>query len=80
MVLLIIKQNLVTKSTKKIKWNRSYYRNISEDEIIKIRNYAKIKNKNIRHGSRKRKEYMKNYYHKRKKLLNHFISLIVLNN
>ena len=51
------------------------YRNLSENKQIKKRNYANNKNKNMTdEGRERKKEYLKNYYNKRKKLLNHLIN------
>ena len=45
------------------KRSQENYRNLSEDEKIKKRNYANNRNKNMSHVDReRRKEYMKNYY------------------
>ena len=56
--------------------NRAHknYRNLSEGEKIKKRNYA---NKNMSDTDRvRRKEYMKNYYYKRINLLSHLVNCI----
>ena len=56
------------KKRKTTKTSQECYRYLSEDEKIKKRNCANIRNKNMSDADRKRKkEYMKNYYDKRKK-------------
>ena len=42
------------------KISREYYRNLSENEYIRKRNYVSTKNKNISDADRKKTEYMKN--------------------
>ena len=54
-----------------------YCRNLSEDEKIKKRNYAKTKNINMSDVNRERKkEYIKNYYYNRKDLLCQLVNCI----
>ena len=56
---------------------RKYYGNISEEEKIKKRTYANIRNWNMSDADRKRKkDYMKNSYYKGKPLLNHSIKCV----
>ena len=46
--------------------SREYYRNLSENEKIKTRNYANNRNKNMSDEDiERKKEYMRSYYHKR---------------
>ena len=49
-----------------------YYRGLSGEKKHRKRNCAKFRNKNVSDTDRKTiKEYRKNYYYKRKKLLDH---------
>ena len=49
------------------KRSREYYRNLSEAEKIKKRNYTNIRTKNMSDADREKKEYTQNYYYKRKR-------------
>ena len=60
----------VNKEKLQKRWQK-YYRNLSQNEKIKKRNYENIKNKNMLEG-----EYLKNYYNKGKKLANYLINRV----
>lgn len=64
------------KKRKKIqKRSLEYYRGLSGEKKHRKKNCAKFRNKNISDTDRETiKEYKKNYYYKRKKLLDHWIS------
>ena len=49
------------------KRSREYYRKLSEAEKIKKRNYTNIRTKKCQTQIEKKKEYMQNYYSKRKR-------------
>ena len=56
---------------------RGNYRNLSEEEKMKKRNFANFRNKNILDVPRERKkEHMKKYYYKSKHLLNNLINCV----
>ena len=56
-ILLIKKQKFITKQKRKnTKTSRGYYRNPSEDENIKNRNYVNNRNKNMSNADREKRK------------------------